>query len=97
MNDQTNLNEKESIQKEFTTIIYLYLNLDYFIENLKLSSEIIADRYNVEKTLELNAELEKNYSKILADLQMLRDSMKKQKSIYELRLQKLQKKLAKSE
>ena len=41
--------------------------------------------------------LEKKYSKILIDIEILRDSIKKQKSIYELRLHALKKELANSE
>ena len=53
---------------------------------------MIFDRYRVEKTLELKSELEKNYIRILIDIVMLGDLIKKQKSIYKIRLKTLEEK-----
>lgn len=93
MNDQTNSNEKESIQKELATLSYLYSNVDYFMENLNLFSDVIFDMYTLERTLKLESELAENYTRILIDIEMLKDSIRKQKSIYKIRLKTLEKQL----
>ena len=95
MNDQTNSNEKEkeSIQKELATLSYLYSNVDSFMENLTLFSDVIFDMYTLERRLKLESELAENYTRILLDIEMLKDSIRKQKSIYKIRLKTLEKQL----
>ena len=62
---------------EMENLKYLESNKEFFVENLEVLSDMIFDRYSVEKTLEKrNLKLIKSYEKTLLELRNLEKILK---------------------
>lgn len=79
-------NYKESLIKDLK---YLESNLEIFLENLDFLSDMIFDRYSIEKKHSLNSELIKSYNSTLLELRHLEKCLKEEKKFYESRLKEL--------
>ena len=92
--EQEVMEKCQSLESEIEYLEYLDFNLSSFIENLALSSDIIFDRYTIERHLKGNKNLIGDYESVLMYIDKLEKSLEEYQTIYKLNLTKLKKELS---